>query len=118
MELVLVLPIILMLLLGLLEFSLLFFARGDVVDASRLAARHATLAGATEQDIQDAALSALPPKLRRSAEVVVDPGVHSGDPVYVAVRVPMSAAAPDLLWPAGFSLQGNHLLAETRMTKE
>ncbi|MEZ6057703.1 MAG: TadE/TadG family type IV pilus assembly protein [Planctomycetaceae bacterium] len=118
MELVFVLPILLMLLVGLLEFSLLFFARGDVVEACRVAARQATLPGATPEEIEDAALTSLPSKLRRGAEVAVEMGVHSGDPVIVAVRVPMSAAAPDLLWPVGFSLQNNDLTCETRMVKE
>ncbi|RLS54151.1 MAG: hypothetical protein DWH91_12600, partial [Planctomycetota bacterium] len=45
-ELLLTLPILIVLLFGLLEFSLLFFARGDVVDASRAGARAARIFGA------------------------------------------------------------------------
>ena len=49
MELVLVLPILGILLLGLFEYSLLFFARGEVVDASRTGARIASVTGRQEQ---------------------------------------------------------------------
>lgn len=118
MELVLVLPIVLTLILGLFEFSLLFFARGEVVDASRSGARRAILPGATIVDIEEEVLATLSPRMRARAEVQVDPGEFTGDPVLVEVRVPMAAAAPDLLWPIGFSLQGSDLISTTRMVRE
>ncbi len=118
MELVLVLPILLMLLLGMFEFSLLFFARGDVVDASRAGARRAAMPGVSEQEVREDVLSSLPESLRMAAEVSVQGGAYTGDPVLVTVRVPMQAAAPDLLWPIGFGLQGRTLLSETWMVKE
>ncbi|MEZ6066297.1 MAG: pilus assembly protein [Planctomycetaceae bacterium] len=118
MELVLVLPILGTLLLGLFEFSLLFFARGEVVDASRAGARSATLPGATLTSIEEEVLATLSPRLRERAEVVIQPGVQTGDPVIVGVRVPMSAAAPDLLWPVGFQLRDRYLASQTQMTKE
>lgn len=118
LELLFVLPILLVLLLGLFEFSLLFFARGEVVEASRSGARKATLTGVAAEDVEAEVLASLSPRLRPAAEVDIEPGAFSGDPVIVAVRVPMAAAAPDLLWPIGFSLQGRSLLCETRMAKE
>jgi Flp pilus assembly protein TadG len=45
MELVLALPILAIVLAGLLEFTWLFFARGEVVEAARVACRKATLPG-------------------------------------------------------------------------
>ena len=118
MELVLTLPILGVLLLGLFEFSMLFFARGDVVDACRAGAKQATLQGATLADVENAVLNSLGGRLQQSATVEAQFGEHSGDPVAVAVSVPMSAASPDLLWIVGFSLQGENLYCETRMTKE
>jgi Flp pilus assembly protein TadG len=44
MELVFTLPILMVVLLGLFEFSMLFFARGMVVEAARVGARKASLA--------------------------------------------------------------------------
>ena len=118
MELVLTLPILGVLLLGLFEFSMLFFARGDVVDPSPGRAKHSTLQGATLADVENAVLNSLGGRLQESATVEAQLGEHSGDPVAVSVSVPMSAASPDLLWIVGFSLQGENLYCETRMTKE
>jgi Flp pilus assembly protein TadG len=118
MELIFVLPILGVLLLGLFEYSLLFFARGEVVDASRAGARFASLPGCSPADVEQQVLNSLSPRLRPTAEVTVQTGVYSGDPVSVAVRVPMANAAPDMLWPIGFSLTGQFLYSETRMAKE
>ena len=118
MELILVLPILGVLLLGLFEYSLLFFARGEVVDASRAGARMASLPGASVEDVETQVLNSLSPRLRQTAEIGVEAGSYTGDPVAVAVKVPMSSAAPDMLWPIGFGLSGKHLLSETRMVKE
>ncbi len=118
MELIFVLPILGVLLLGLFEYSLLFHARGEVVDASRAGARFASLPGCTPEAVEQQVLITLSPRLRSNAEVVVEAGAYSGDPVQVSVRVPMTSASPDLLWPIGFSLQGQYLLSETRMVKE
>jgi hypothetical protein len=118
MELVFVLPILGVLLLGLFEYSLLFFARGEVVDASRAGARFASLPGATFEAVEQQVLNSLSPRLRASAQVGIEEGVFTGDPVSVAVKVPMSSAAPDLLWPIGFGLNGKDLSSETHMVKE
>ncbi len=118
MELVLTLPILALLLAGLLEFTMLFFARGEVVEASRVAARKATLPGATLENVEDEVLKVLHPRFHDSVHVAAELGEKSGDVVAVAVTVDMSAAAPDLLWPIGYSLQGRPLLSETCMIRE
>ncbi len=118
MELVLTLPILATLLFGLFEFSLLFFARAEVVEACRAGARKATLHGATLSDVEADVRSALSPRMERGLEVAAELEGESGDLVTVAVRVPMSSAAPDLLWPIGFSLGGRNLQCVTTMAKE
>ena len=118
MELVLTLPILGILLMGLFEFSLLFFARADVVEACRAGARKATLHNATIADVENEVWRTLPPHLLNNAEVDARTDVVPGELVVVAVRVPMSTASPDLLWPVGFSLKGRNLYCETRMAKE
>lgn len=118
MELVLVLPILATLLLGMFEFAMLFFARSEVVDACRAGARKGTLPGVTAWDVEETVLATLSPRMRSAATVDAETGVHTGDPVLVSVRVPMSAAAPDLLWLIGFTLDGRDLISESRMTKE
>ncbi len=117
-ELLLTLPILTVLLFGLLEFSLLFFARGDVVEASRAGARAARLYGATEESVEEEVRFSLGGRLAPHAQVRAELGDKTGDEVRVAVEVPMAVASPDLLWLIGYSLQGRDLLCETRMTKE
>jgi len=117
-ELLLTLPILTVLLFGLLEFSLLFFARGDVVEASRAGARAARLHGATEESVEAEVRYSLGGRLAPHARVLMDLGHKTGDEVSVAVEVPMATASPDLLWLIGYSLNGRELLCETRMAKE
>ncbi|MFO1091869.1 MAG: TadE/TadG family type IV pilus assembly protein [Planctomycetaceae bacterium] len=118
MELVFTLPILGVLLAGLLEFSVLFFARADVVEACRAGARKATLYGVTQIDVENEIRRVLAPRLQRGMRVTTKLNVGSGDLVTVSVSTPMSTAAPDLLWPIGFSLQGRNLYCQTRMAKE
>ena len=118
MELALVLPILLAVLLGLFEFSMLFFARGSVVEASRAGARLASMPGVVPEEVEAAVREALSPRMREGLRVDLVPGEHAGDVVGVAVRVPMEAASPDLLWPIGYGLEGRELHAETRMVRE
>jgi Flp pilus assembly protein TadG len=118
MELALTLPILGVVLFGLFEFTLLLYARGQVVEASRAAARQATLPGATVSDVEATAARILPPRMQARMSVIADLGEHSGDVVWVGVRVPMNSAAPDLLWPIGIGLSGRTLYSETRMLRE
>ncbi len=118
MELLLTLPILGVMLLGLFEFTLLFYSRSLVVEASRAAARRATFAGATLADVEFEARRILTPQLQQGMTVYAEFGEHSGDLVWVGVEVPMAAAAPDLLWPIGLGINGRDLYSETRMVRE
>ena len=117
-ELVLTLPILMVLLLGLFEFSLLFYARSSVVESSRAGARAASLAGIDQRRVEQEVRRILPVALTENCQIDYQPGEHSGDTVTVGVRVPMSSAAPDLLWMIGYSLDGQDLYAETSMIRE
>ena len=117
-ELVMALPILLFMLLGLFEFSFLFYARGDVVEASRAGARLATLTGVYPEDVETEVRRSLKNRFGSQIQVDTELGEFPGDEVVVAVRVPMNAAAPDLLWPIGYSIRDRYLIAETRMLKE
>ncbi|QDT99149.1 TadE/TadG family type IV pilus assembly protein [Gimesia aquarii] len=118
MELVLVLPIFGIVLFALLEFTLLFYARADVVEASRIGARLATLPGVTQENVEQEVLKILPPQLGQGAVIQTELGEHAGDVVTVAVSIPMSLASPNLLWPIGYDLTEQNLYSETRMIKE
>ena len=118
MELAITLPIFGLLLMGLFEYSLLFASRGDVVEACRAGCRRGTLAYATAEDVEEAVRWSLGSKLGPSAIIDSELGEYTGDEVVVTVRVPMSAASPDLLWPVGFGLRDRELSCQSRMVKE
>jgi Flp pilus assembly protein TadG len=118
MELILTLPILGVILLALLEFTLLFYSRSLVVEASRAGARRATLAGTTLADVEIEVRRILTPQLQQGLIVQAVLGEQSGDLVAVGVEVPMAVAAPDLLWPIGVGLKGRNLYSETRMVRE
>ncbi|WP_437206477.1 TadE/TadG family type IV pilus assembly protein [Planctomicrobium sp. SH664] len=118
MELVLALPILLLLIAALFEFSFLFAARGDVVQAARAGARLAALNGVQEEDIELEVEQTLGGRFGTSYSVESQLGTAPGDEVVVAVRVPMTAAAPNLLWAIGYNLQGREIISESRVLKE
>lgn len=118
MELVLTLPILFVLLMGLFEFTMLFYSRSLIVEATRVGARKASLPGATVTDVEEEVRRVLSPRLQTGMQVSVDVGIHSGDVVAVSVETPMNSASPDLLWPIGVSLTGRNLYSETRMIRE
>ena len=118
MELVLTLPILLTVLFALFEFSLLFIARGAVVEASRQGARAATLPGITDGEVAAEVQRALGPGLGENATVYLAEADAAGEPVTVTVLVPMISATPDLLWPIGLSVAEQDLVSETTMLRE
>lgn len=117
-ELVLTLPVLGLVLFGLFEFSLLFFARGDMVEAARRGARKASLPGVTVADVEEEVAKQLPANLRNTLQISVTPGAHTGDLVSVEVWAAMHSAAPDLLWPIGLSLQDQQLYAVAHNIRE
>lgn len=122
-ELLLVLPIVMALCLGMAELSMLLMAMQRVEAASSAACRVATLPAsdpvALEQAVREAAARALlKAKLVQAYQLEFAPGQFPGDPVTVEVRVPMKAAAPDLLRIFGFSLKGQELVSRTVMRKQ
>jgi len=112
------LPLLMLVLFAVFEYSLLFFARGGVVEASRIGARSASCPGASMEYIEQSVAAALGPQMSQNASVYTELGQFSGDRVVVVVKVPMTDASPDLLWPIGFGLQGRFLVAETSMERE
>ena len=123
LELLFVLPILMALLLGTIEFSMFGLARQQVVAASREGARAAALGG-NAQDVQQAAAMFLGNGALANATVQAtltdargNP-VASGQPVAVTVSIPANEAVPDLLPFIGFSIQNETITAQTVMRKE
>jgi len=122
-ELLFVLPILAGLLFAMVEFSMLLSAKQQLKSASRLACRVASLPAADPARLDHAVRRAAEKGLVRASlienyELRFDPGQNTGDEVVAEVRVPMRAAAPNLLSVIGFNLKGRHLTARTVMRKE
>jgi hypothetical protein len=118
-----VVPILTLLVLAIVEFSLLLSASQHVKAASHQACRVGTLPVSDpqvlEKAVREAAVNALiKPRLIQAHELLFRPGLGTGDPVVVEVRVPMKSASPDLLGLVGFCLQGRKLVGRTVMRKE
>lgn len=118
MEMILVLPILFTVLMAVFEFSILFFARSSVVQACRAAARRASLGVADQSEIEEVVRRVLSPNLQYNHTVYYIPAERAGEITTVGLTVPMSTAAPDLLWPVGFSLKGRYLIEETSVVRE
>lgn len=122
-ELLLVLPLLLMVAAAILEFSFLWSANWRVKEASRAAARIASLPASSVDELRQAATVAATQALDHrplveNLQMQIEPGLYTGDAVFVEVVVPMSAAAPDLLNFFGFSLRDRVLRGRTVMRKE
>jgi len=117
-ELIMTLPILAIVLFGMFEFALLFTARGELSEATRVGARKATMPGVTFDSVEAEIRRVLSPRLQQTMEVSIDQGQRSGDVVTVAIACDMNSASPDLLWPIGYSLKNRKLLEVTKMIRE
>ena len=118
MELVMVLPIFLLLIFSVVEFSMLMSARTHVSDTARHGARLLSLTDVDSAELQQTMRILLGPKLSRQSQIDIqmnDPAVGIGT---VSVSIPMSNAAPDLLWMIGFSLRNRRIESNASMVLE
>jgi len=124
LELVLALPILLLVVLAAIEFSILLMGNQAISAAAAIGAREASMPGATPQRVQVAVRRALKPWrfAGKIDPVVLDPPqpaqVPSGQPVSVTVRVRSLEVAPDLLKFVGVSLAGQQLSSTYVARKE
>jgi Flp pilus assembly protein TadG len=122
MELLLVLPILMTVILGAFEFSMLAQTRQQLLVASREGARVAALGG-TAADVQQATQQALGGALKNATIQlnITDANgapLPSGQPVSVLVSVQAGQAVPDLLAFIGYSIGKETIAAQTVMRKE
>jgi hypothetical protein len=131
-ELLFVLPILMMLFLGVLEFHIMVATRVDLLNASRAAVRVAASDGykfksQAETDADKTAHAVLGTgRLSHSAHVHfiwsqdLPPDQTAGQADWVEAKVDVRARAviPDVLGWLGFSLGSRHLMAATRMKQE
>jgi len=127
LELLLILPILLLLVLAMVQFSLTLYARQQLVAASREACRVAALGG-NLGDVEQMVHKVLGGGRIADAEIemtdetgaTVPSGraVPSGEAIAVWLRLPTAYAVPDLLRFVGYSIRGDELVARTMMRRE
>lgn len=119
MELILVLPIVLGLVFAVIEFGMLWSSNQRVKEAAAAGCRTASFRGADLPAVRRAVEQTLK---RRELVANCSIDVRNASPdaheVAVTVRVPMKAAAPDLLSFLGFRLGGREMSAQVVMRKE
>jgi Flp pilus assembly protein TadG len=118
MELVLVLPIFMVLLFAIVEFTMLMTARTRIGDVARYASRCMSISGCSVEETEQLVRTMLGPELARDCVVRIHHGGFDGSPGNVRLDVPMVNASPDLLWMAGFGLRGKYLSADAPMLME
>ncbi len=119
----LALPLLIILLCAVVEFSMLWSANHLVKAASHAGCRVATLPAGhpaeSEAAVRQAAAAALVRgRLVAAHQITFESGPFTGDPVMCEVRLPMNVAAPNMLAIIGFNLDGRELVARTVMRKE
>jgi Flp pilus assembly protein TadG len=118
MELVLILPIFLLLVFSIVEFSMLMSAHTRVANAAQSGSRMMCISGANESEVKERVTSLLGASLAKDCLIQVYPANYAGEIGRVAIRVPMRNASPDLLWMTGFSLQDRSIDADAPMVME
>jgi len=118
MELVLVLPIFMLVLFSVVEFSMLSTASTRLTDAARHGARLLCISDRSHDDVRLEVRRILGNHLSRDVQVEILDSREPGDVVNVQVRIPMANASPDLLWMTGFSVRERYLGAEAPMVRE
>lgn len=118
MELVLILPIFLLLVFSIVEFSMLMSAHTRVDNAAQSGARSMCISGASDSEVRERVISLLGPSLAKDCLILVYPASYAGEIGRVAIKVPMRNASPDLLWMTGFSLQNRFIDVDAPMVME
>lgn len=119
-ELLLALPIVMALILGMAQLSMLISARQQVTVAAREAGRVAALGG-TATEVQETVDRFFGTKVATVQMAVLDSNgdpIASGDPITVQVRVQTTKLVPEMLKFIGFSMKGQELVARAVMRKE
>ena len=122
-ELIITMPIVVGMIFAMIEIGMILVGQQQIENAARIGCRvgtfpgDTTLAGDTcdpnitvhDVEVRAAIIHALGgsnTKLAQEADIDYTYGENPGDHVTVTIKVPMSAAAPDMLAFLGFSLDG------------
>lgn len=114
-----VLPILLVVVVALVEFTMLVTAEQRLAEASGVAARTGAV-GRSDADMKEAVKAVLGDKQYAAADVRIDHRTdpNLGDVVEVRIELPTKAAAPSVLRSFGVKLSDDTLVGRTLMRVE
>lgn len=114
-----VLPILLVVVVALVEFTMIVSAEQRLAEASGVAARTGAV-GRSDADMKEAVKAVLGPSQYESADVRIDRRTdpHLGGVVEVRIELPTKAAAPSVLRSFGVKLSEDTLVGRTLMRVE
>lgn len=113
-----IMPLFLLLIFSIVEFSMLMSASSRVSNAALSGARLMSISGATPEEVKAKVTAFLGPALSHNCRIEVQPAAYAGDVGCVSVSVPMKNASPDLLWMTGFRLDTRSLNSESPLVME
>lgn len=118
-EAALVLPILLVVVVALVEFTMLITAEQRLAEASGVAARTGAV-GRSDADVKEAVKAVLGEKQYKAADVKIDRrhDSHLGDVIEVRIDLPTRAAAPCVLRSCGVKMSDDTLVGRTVMRVE
>ncbi|MEO8493453.1 MAG: TadE/TadG family type IV pilus assembly protein [Planctomycetota bacterium] len=118
-EMLIVAPVLMVIVFGMVETSLLISTYNQLKHASSVGCRSCSIASGVDREAVVLAIRAAlnDEKLIGAVQVTCDDSGVSGEICRVTIQMPMSEAAPDLLAVLGFHLEGT-LEASTAMRKE
>ena len=112
------LPVFLLLIFSIVEFSMLMSAQTRVASAAQSGARMMSISGAGKEEVQERVKDLLGPALAGECAIEIQPASKPGEVGRVYVRVPMRCASPDLLWMVGFGLSQRSIESDAAMVME
>jgi hypothetical protein len=119
MELIFVLPILLALIFASIEFGMLWSSGRRVEEAAAAGCRTASFRGADDFAVRRSIERTLDrPSLVNTYAIDINRSLPNPNEVCVTVKVPMKAAAPDMLGIIGFTLGTRTITAQSVMRKE
>lgn len=114
-ELILVLPILLLVLLAFVEFSLITTAHARVDNIAAAASRQLLSVNQSTRQIQQTINEMLGQKFAQGAFAEIDIPETKDHVGRIRIMIPMQNVTPDLLWMTGFSVRGRFVVGEAAL---
>lgn len=117
-ELIMVLPVLLLVLLAFVEFSLITTAHARVENVAATASRQLSTVTKSTRQIQQTINQMLGQQFAHGAFAELDIPQTTDHIGRIRIIVPMQNVTPDLLWMTGFSVRGRFVVGEAALIRQ